>query len=458
MLDWKNFKDNLEHKKVAVFGLGKSGLSTVKACVENGLVVSAWDDNEDQQRIASEFGAKIEDLVQSNLSEFDFLVLAPGIHYTYEPHNVVLNAQKHDLEIIGDVELLHRVGIPCKTIGITGTNGKSTTTALMNYILEANGKKSVMAGNIGIPVFDIDFDQDLDFLVLELSSYQLDLCSDFKPDYSILLNISSDHLDRHGSMDAYVAAKAKILEGSGLAVIDIDDDFTQVLFDQNFCTGERTYIPVSMKHQIPEGYFVREDNLYFNHQGEDQKIGNLRNLKTLKGIHNYQNISCCYVVCQEIGLGTDDIFDSLKSFPGLPHRQFLVSQKDNVTFVNDSKATNAEATAKALASYDDVFWIIGGRAKEGGLQGLEIFKDKIVKTYVIGEAKEEFSKWLDYHGFMYELCDDLEQATETAYQEAYKFDLEATVLLSPACASWDQFKSFEKRGDKFVETVARITQ
>ena len=458
MLDWEKFKNSLTHKNIAVFGLGKSGLSTVKACLSAGLSVSVWDDNESQQKIAVDFGATLKELTKSDLSKFDLLILAPGIHYTFEPHDVVLNAQKHNLKIIGDVELLHLVGIPCATIGITGTNGKSTTTALMNHILQENGKKAIMAGNIGIPVFDVDFNGDLDFLVLELSSYQLDLCPSFRPDYSILLNISSDHLDRHGSMDAYVESKAKILEGRGVAVIDVDDDFTQKLFEQNFCTGQRNYVPVSIKHQVPEGYFVKDDNLYFNHQGEDREIGSLRGLRTLKGLHNYQNITCCYVVCKRLGLGTDGILASLKNFPGLPHRQYLITQKENVTFVNDSKATNGEAAAKALSAYNDIFWIIGGRPKKGGLQGLEIFKGKIVKSYVIGEAKEEFSQWLDDHGFVYELYDDLAEATHVAYKEASQFDLEATVLLSPACASWDQFKSFEERGNRFVKTVEEITQ
>jgi len=457
MLNWEIFLEKLKYKKIAVFGLGKSGLSTVRACVDNGLGVCVWDDSESQCNAAKALGAEILDLVTADLSGFDYIILAPGIHYTYEPHPVVVNAQKHNLKIIGDIELLHKVGIPCKTIGITGTNGKSTTTALMTHILNENDTHAVMAGNIGIPVFDIDFSERIDFLVLELSSYQLDLCPDFRPDYSMLLNISSDHLDRHGSMEEYVNSKSKILEGEGFAVIDIDDDFTQVLFDKNFIEGKRKYIPVSVHHEIPEGYFVRNSILYQNKQGQTQALGSLKDLATLKGAHNFQNILCAYVVSKEIGLVDHGIFDALKSFSGLPHRQYLVCQKDNISFVNDSKATNAEAAAKALSSYEDIYWIVGGQPKENGLQGLEIFKDKIVKTYLIGEATEAFSQWFDTHNFIYEAFDNLEAATKRAYVEAKQFDANATVLLSPACASWDQFGSFEERGNNFSEIIKKIT-
>lgn len=457
MLNWELFKENLEHKHIAIFGLGKSGLSTAKACLDNDVKVTAWDDNEKSREKAKAFGATISDLTQDDLTNFDYLVLAPGIPYTFEPHDIVLQSQKYNLKIIGDVELLHQIGMPCQTIGITGTNGKSTTTALMTHILNENGKSAIMAGNIGIPVFDVDFTQDYDFLVLELSSFQLDLCPSFRPNFSILLNISSDHLDRHGSMEEYIKSKSVILEGEGVAVVDIDDDFNQVLFDKNFLMGKRKYIPVSVHYEIPEGFFVKNDNLYQNHQGENNLLGSLENLPTLRGVHNQQNILCCNVIANEIGLDHQSFFSSLKSFSGLPHRQYLVTQKNNISFVNDSKATNAEAASKALSSYDDIFWIIGGRAKKDGLQGLEIFKDKIVKTYVIGEATERFSQWLDIQNFTYEICDTIQKATKKAYQDANQFDQDAVILLSPACASWDQFPSFEERGNVFEQTVKEIT-
>ncbi len=458
MLNWKSFKENLKHKHIAIFGLGKSGLSTAKACVENNIDITVWDDNEESRKKAEALGAKISDLTQDDLSNYDYLILAPGIPYTFEPHDIVINAQKYNLQIIGDVELLHKIGMPCQTIGITGTNGKSTTTALMTHILNENGKNAIMAGNIGIPVFDIDFIKNYDFLVLELSSYQLDLCPNFRPDYSILLNISSDHLDRHGSIEEYIKSKSYILEGEGIAVVDIDDDFNQVLFDKNFIEGKRKYIPASVHYEIPEGFFVKKNNLYKNRHGENHLIGSLESLPTLRGVHNQQNIICCYIICNEIGIEDQNFFDSLQNFAGLPHRQYLVTQKDNIIFINDSKATNAEAASKALSSYDDIFWIIGGRAKKDGLQGLEIFKDKIIKTYVIGEATDRFAEWLEAHHFIFEKCNTIQKATKKAYQDANQFDQDAVILLSPACASWDQFASFEERGNAFEQTVKEITK
>ena len=376
--------------------------------------------------------------------------------YTFEPHDVVLNAQKHNLEIIGDLELLHRSHHGVKTIGITGTNGKSTTTALITHVLNECGMKAVMGGNIGKAVLELDLD-NVDILVLEISSYQMDLCPTYRPDISLVLNITPDHLDRHGSMKDYIAAKAKILEGDCHAIVSVDDDFTMKLFDGLFCAGREKITPVSTRGVIPEGIFVKNHILYQNNKGEDIEIGNLSGLNTLRGVHNKQNCAFCYVVAAQLGLDADAVLQAFATYPGLPHRQYLITQQNGVTYINDSKATNAEAAAKALASYDNIYWVLGGRAKasEGkiGLEGLEIFKDKVIKAFVIGEAQEAFAPWLQYHGFDFELCGDLDNATQKAYEAAAAREGEVTVLLSPACASWDQFKSFEARGDDFTKTV-----
>jgi UDP-N-acetylmuramoylalanine--D-glutamate ligase len=460
MIDLSPFAKTLDGKPVAIFGLGLSGLSTVKALRSADISVTAWDDNEEGRDKAKELGASIEDLTKIDLSGFACLVLSPGVPYTFEPHGVVVNAQKYNLEIIGDIEVLHRNGLPCKTIGITGTNGKSTTTALMTHVLNECGLKVVMGGNIGKPVFDLDLN-NVDVLVLEISSYQMDLCTTFTPDISMLLNITPDHLDRHGSMQAYIDAKARILGGEGIAFISVDDDFSQSLFDTNFCSGTRNVSPISVQSQIIEGFFARDSTLYRNHHGEDQEIFDLSKLQTLKGVHNHQNIAFVYSAAKELNLNNDKIFQALKSYPGLPHRQYLVTQKNKISYVNDSKATNAEAAAKALSSYQNIFWIIGGRAKEGGLKGLEIFKNNIQKTYVIGECAQEFGQWLMAQGFGFEINEVLDKAVEKAHQDAQEFvketGKEAVVLLSPATASWDQFKSFEKRGDAFTDKVIELT-
>jgi UDP-N-acetylmuramoylalanine--D-glutamate ligase len=455
MIDLSSYAQSLGKKRIAVFGLGMSGLSSVKALVKAGITVTAYDDKPENCDKAKAFGAEIEDLSHADLSVFDFLVLAPGVPYTYNPHAVVQNAQKYNVEIIGDLELLHRANHGVKTIGITGTNGKSTTTALLNHVLNECGKKSLMGGNIGKSVLDLDLN-DIEVLVIEVSSYQMDLCPSFRPNISMLLNITPDHLDRHGSMKAYVEAKANILDGDGLGVICTDDDYTMALFDKAFCgDSPRRILPVSVQDEVVESVFVKKNTLYKNHAGENVKITDLQSLETLKGVHNQQNIVCAYAVCKELGLDDDKIINALATYSGLPHRQYIVTTKNNVTYINDSKATNAEAAAKALASYEDIYWIVGGRSKEAGLKGLSIFKDKIKKSYLIGEATEEFSKWFQKYDFNFEAFETLNQATEAAHNDAQK-ENQGTVLLSPACASWDQFPSFEARGDAFTQKVLSL--
>lgn len=456
MHDLSSYIQTLEKKSIAVFGLGLSGLSVVKALLSANATVTAWDDKVENRDKAQAMGAQITDLTTADLSIYDFLVLAPGVPYTYEPHAVVLNAQKYNLEIIGDLELLHRSGHNIKTVGITGTNGKSTTTALLTHVLNHCGKRAVMGGNIGKAVFDLDLN-NLDVLVLEISSYQMDLCPTYRPDISMLLNITHDHLDRHGSMQDYVRAKERILDGQGVAIVSIDDDYTLALFDKLFIKGNRRVIPVSVRNSIPEGLFVQDNILIENKQGEDRKIGSLNGLETLRGLHNYQNCAFVYAAAHQMGLADADIMNAFKTYPGLPHRQYLVATYNDVAYVNDSKATNAEAAAKALSSYDNIFWIIGGRAKSDGLEGLEIFKDKIIKTYVIGEATERFSLWLTEYDFPFEVCGTLDNALESAHQAAQNHGGQATVLLSPACASWDQYASFEERGNNFANKVLELT-
>lgn len=459
MLNLSAIKKQTGKKSVAVFGLGLSGLSSIRALVAADIKVVAWDDKEESRDKAKALGAEIEDLTQIDLSGFAFLLLAPGVPYVFEPHPVVENAQKYDLEIIGDLELLHRMGHGIHTIGITGTNGKSTTTSLITHVLNACGRKAVMAGNIGVPVCDLYFDGDEQFLVLEMSSYQLDLCPTFSPDTSIVLNITPDHLDRHGSMKNYVEAKGKILKGNGRAIISVDDDFTNKLFDDAFCSGQRLMTPVSVRMPIPEGVHVSDGQLFENSRGENQYLADLSNLPTLKGRHNHQNIACSYAALKPLNIDLNDCINALESFSGLAHRQYVAGKINGVTFVNDSKATNAEAAAKALAAYDNILWIVGGRAKEGGLDSLEIFKDKILRTYVIGEAALEFGVWLAKHGFEHRQCGTLDKAVDMGFSDVKELGVDqATILLSPACASWDQFKSFEARGDAFMEQVRKLQE
>ena len=447
------YAESLNRKPVAVFGLGLSGLSVVRALVGAGIAVTAGDDKPENCEKAKALGAQIEDLTQIDLSGYGALVLAPGVPYSFKPHPVVLKAQADKLEIIGDLELLDRAYQGVKTIGITGTNGKSTTTALMTHVLNECGVSAVMGGNIGKPVFDLDVPSDDDILVLEISSYQMDLCPHFRPDISVLLNITPDHLDRHGSMDSYMKAKERILEGEGVAVVAVDDDGTQKLFEKYFVAGNRKIYPVSSQQPVIEGLSVRKGKLIENKKGVDRELADFSGLETLRGVHNHQNAICVYQVARELSIEHDKIISAFGTYAGLAHRQYLVRKIGGVTYINDSKATNAEAAARALSSYDNIYWILGGLPKENGLRGLGEFKSKIKKAYLIGQAAKEFAQWFEKHDIPYEHCDILEKATQTAHREAQGQDEAATVLLSPACASWDQYPSFEGRGDVFVKLV-----
>lgn len=417
-----------------IFGLARSGLSTIKAVIAGGGQVIAWDDNEAQRDKAAALGAEIAPITKEALKGCEALVLAPGVPlYFPKPHAVVLAAQEAGLEIICDVELFTRVYPEVKTIGITGTNGKSTTTALIAHCLRSCGVDAVMGGNIGVPVFDLDMREPPEVVVLELSSYQLDLCPLFKPDIAALLNISPDHLERHGTMDAYAASKASMFDGAGHAVIACDDAYTKSIAEDVRASGTRELLCVS-----------QDDNLPFD-----------LTAASLKGIHNKQNALIAYHCARLAGAPEGKIAQGIDSFPGLAHRQYLVREIGGVAFINDSKATNVDSAAKALATYDHIYWVVGGLLKtDDGLNGLEIYKDRIAKAYVIGAKQDYFMDWLAKHGIDAQACGTMDVAVEQASQDTK--GEKATVLLSPACASFDQYTSFEARGDHFVELVQAL--
>jgi len=455
MLDLSPLKSQIGNAPVFVFGLGISGMAAVRALCAAGIKTYAWDDRKEQRDHALEYGAMEHNPDHNLLDGFVFMVLAPGIPYGFNPHPVVTKAKEAGVEMICDIELFYRAYPDVQTIGITGTNGKSTTTALMTHALNHCGYNATMAGNIGTAICDIQEVEKLDYLVLELSSYQLDLCPTFTPDYAILLNITPDHLDRHGSMKNYVEAKGNVLKGPGMAFIGVDDDFTNKLFNDAFIIGQRKVTPISVLQPIPEGIFVKGGVLFVNNRGVDHKIFDVSDFITLKGKHNYQNLACVYGVLRSLDMPTDQVQTAFETYSGLPHRQYLCANYKGVTFINDSKATNGEAASKALSAYDNIYWIIGGRAKKGGLNGLEIFSDKIIKAYVIGECAPLFCAWLDHFNIPFEYSKTLEAATQNAATDAINNDTleHKTVLLSPATASWDQYKSFEARGDAFQSSV-----
>jgi UDP-N-acetylmuramoylalanine--D-glutamate ligase len=437
---------------VAVMGLGKSGLATAEALRAAGAEVWAWDDSEAKREEAKARGFEPVDLMTCHWNELTSLVLSPGIPHTHpRPHPVAALAKKHKVEIIGDIELLARCERHASYIGVTGTNGKSTTTALIGHILKKVGKRAAVGGNIGTPVLALDPIGD-GIYVLEMSSYQLELTVSLTFDVAVLINISADHLDRHGGMDGYIAAKKLIFHrqtSPRTAVVGVDDPHSLALHDELMRVADQHIIAISAVRRINRGVYVHEGILFDAIQADAEEIGDLRSIATLPGEHNWQNAAAAYAACRALGVEGKAIVEAMASYPGLPHRQETVAVADGLTFVNDSKATNADAAAKALACYDAIYWIAGGRAKEGGIASLEPFFGRIRRAYLIGESAEPFAASLP-DNVARTLSGTLEQAVKAAHRDAVADKATgAVILLSPAAASFDQFANFEARGDEF---------
>lgn len=462
MIDVKKFAQTLGGKPVAVLGLGISNMAALKALLKAGAEVWAWDDEELRRNDAQEAGAVIRNLGEAELHGCACLVLSPGVPQDLPaPHPGVVKAREAKLEIICDLEILHRCGHGRKTIGVTGTNGKSTTTSLIGHILNESDVKAAVGGNIGKAALALTMPPKDGAFVLEISSFQADLCPTFAPDIAVHLNLTPDHLDRHGTMEAYAEAKLKIFRGPGDAVIGVDDDPSKKIYDKVVKAGARKCIPVSIGHEKKDGVFVADAALYDAMGGEKHKVATL-DIASLPGVHNHQNAAMAYTATRLFGLKPDAIMAAMRTFPGLNHRQFLVRTINGVAYVNDSKATNAAAAARALACYKNVYWIAGGRPKAGGPAGLEPFVDHIRHAFLIGEAMEEFATWLNNHGIAHNLSGSLETAVADAHRLAQSERGQpggtGTVLLSPACASFDQFKNFEERGDIFSALVKDLKE
>ncbi|HEY9079547.1 UDP-N-acetylmuramoyl-L-alanine--D-glutamate ligase [Magnetovibrio sp.] len=449
-------------KHVAVIGLGKSGLAAARALCRSGARVLAWDDGDAARDAAEAEGIPVRDPKRINWAAMDALVLSPGIPHSFpKPHDAARMAKDAGVPIIGDAELLATSGASAPMIAITGTNGKSTTTALVGHILEHAGRDVEVGGNLGPAICDMAMMERDCAYVLELSSYQLELCPSARFKIAVLLNITPDHLDRHGGMGGYTRAKKNIFRGQGagdIAVVGIDDDVSRAIFDELKAQKGRKVIPISSVRKAPGGVYVDGAVLIDDVLGAAYEVMDLTALLNLPGRHNAQNIAAAYATARMMGVKAQDIVKAIESFPGLAHRQERLGELNGVAFVNDSKATNAEATAKALVCYDNIYWIAGGLAKEGGLEGLDPLLGPVRRAFLIGKAAEPFAQYLNGK-VETELCGDLETATKSAYAAAQADALKgATVLLSPACASFDQFKSFEHRGDKFKTIVAGLSE
>jgi len=456
-----------EGKTVAVFGLARTGLAAAHALVAGGASVALWDERPAARAAAEAEGLPLVDLSSADWSQFAALMLSPGVPLTHpEPHWTVERAKAAGVEILGDLELFARTVNAApehkrpKVIAITGTNGKSTTTALIGHICAAAGRDTRIGGNIGYGVLGLDDMHGGAVYVLEMSSYQLDLTSSLEPDVAILLNVSPDHLDRHGGMGGYVAARRRILltQGKGdTAVIGVDDPWGQQICTEITAANRRTIVPVSASKAMGRGVYVLQGLLYDATGERATEVVDLLQARSLPGRHNWQNAAAAYAAVRGIGLTPEEAAEGLLSFPGLAHRMETVGQIGKVRFVNDSKATNADAARQALSSYPKVYWIAGGRPKAGGIEDLADLFPRIEKAYLIGEAAPEFARTLG-DAAPSVTCGTLEAATIRAYADAAEDGREAIVLLSPACASFDQFPDFEVRGDAFRAAVAAIAQ
>lgn len=445
---------HLKGKRYAVMGLAKSGLATAKALTSAGIDILAWDDGEAGRAAATDAGIALTDLNTADLTGIDALLLSPGIPHTYPtPNAVAARAKAAGIPIIGDIELLYGAQPKAAYIGITGTNGKSTTTALIGHILSLTGRPVQVGGNLGTPVLTFDSLGEGGVYVLEMSSYQLELVPSVAFNVAVLLNVTPDHLARHGGMDGYIAAKRHIFQHpkrSHTAIIGVDDEHCRKVYDELEAALESAVVPVSAERET-KGVYVLDGKLY---DGGSDPVIDLDAIPSLPGRHNWQNAAAAFAATHAAGVPVETILEGLRTFPGLAHRQQLVADRDGIRFVNDSKATNADAASKALVCYDAIYWIIGGQAKEGGLDGLEPFMPRIRHAFVIGQASEQFATWLNAHGVPYTLCGEMKTAVPAATDLARAEGLRgATVLLSPACASWDQFRSFEHRGEVFAALV-----
>jgi UDP-N-acetylmuramoylalanine--D-glutamate ligase len=434
-------------KTVAVFGLGGSGLASCHALKAGGAEVVAGDDGVESLAEAEKAGFTTADLRRVSWANFAALVLAPGIPLTHPaPHWSVRMARDAGVEVIGDIELFcrerRRHSPDAPFVAITGTNGKSTTTALTAHLMRFAGYDTQMGGNIGTAILSLEPPRRGRVHVIEMSSYQIDLTPSLDPSVGILLNVSEDHIDRHGTLANYAAVKERLVAGvqpQGTAIVGVDDNFSRNTADRLARNGKRV-VRVSVRNPLPDGVYVEHETIVRADGGARSEIARIGGIGSLRGLHNAQNAACASACAVALGVGRDVLQKALRSFPGLAHRMEQVGRKGNVLFVNDSKGTNADASAHALSSFADIFWIAGGKPKQGGITSLTGFFPRIRKAYLIGEAANEFSETLGKN-VPHEISETLDVAVASAARDAEASGLaDAIVLLSPACASFDQFR------------------
>jgi len=454
--------------KVAVFGLGGSGLVSARALIAGGADIVAADDNAESADKAEAAGIPIADLRALDWTELSALVLAPGVPLTHpKPHWSVELARKAGVPVIGDIELFcrerRRLAPTAPFVAITGTNGKSTTTALTAHLAASAGMDAQLGGNIGTAILSLAPPQSPDVLprrvhVIECSSYQIDLAPSLDPSIGILINLSEDHLDRHGTMAHYADVKARLVAGvpaGGTAIVGVDDEWCRAIADRLAQSG-KPVVRISVRGALADGIYADGPRIVHAVAGKAAPIADLSGIGSLRGVHNAQNAACATAAALALGLSPEAIQAGLRSFPGLAHRMEEVGRAGNVLFVNDSKATNADSAAQALVCFDDIFWIAGGKPKTGGIEPLRRFFPRIRKAYLIGEAADEFAATLR-GDVAHEMSGTLDMAVAAAARDAAQSAArQPVVLLSPACASFDQYRNFEVRGDAFRTLVRAL--
>ena len=457
-----------EGQKVAVLGLGRSGLATARALQAGGAEPLLWDDSPEARQKAEAEGFTCTDLTRAGAFEgVKALITSPGIPHLYPtPNKVIARALEAGIPVDNDIGLFFRsfagpewddFEVTPKVVCITGSNGKSTTTALIHHVLEMAGRPTQMAGNIGTGVLSIDPAQDGEVVVLELSSYQTDLARALTPDVAVFTNLSPDHLDRHAGMGGYFAAKRRLFAEGGpdRAVVGVDEMEGRFLANQlSEGPQDDRVIRISSGQKLDEfgwSVFARKGFLAEWRRGKQVASIDLREVAGLPGAHNHQNACAAYAACRSLGIGPKLIEAAFHSFAGLPHRSQLVGERAGVRFINDSKATNVDSAAKALQAFPKIRWIAGGMGKDGGIAGLAPYLGSVVKAYLIGHSAREFA--LQIGDTPHEICETMARAVARAAAEAEAGEV---VLLAPAAASFDQYPNFEKRGEDFAAQVAGV--
>lgn len=458
----------VEGQTIAVLGLGRSGRATAAALAAGGAQVVAWDDGADTRQAAEAEGLRIADLTRdANWHGVTALITSPGIPHLYPaPHPAILKACQLGILVDNDIGLFFRSYATedwqgsdrtPKVIAVTGSNGKSTVTALIHHILQEAGRPTQMGGNIGTGVLSLEPACDGEVVVLELSSYQTDLARSLTPDVAVFTNLSPDHLDRHGGQGGYFAAKRRLFAEGGpdRAVIGVDEVEGMFLAGQmQMGPADDRVIRVSSGQKLDQAawsVFARKGYLAEYRKGRQAGSIDLRAITGLPGEHNHQNACAAYAACRAVGLAPRQIEAAFHSFPGLPHRSQTVAEIGGVRYVNDSKATNVDAALKALNAFERIRWIAGGMGKDGGISLLAPALGRVAKAYLIGHSARDFA--LQLGDTPYEIAETLDQAVAHASADAASGD---TVLLAPAAASFDQYPNFEKRGEHFMELVEAL--